>query len=293
MRELVVMSGKGGTGKTSLAAALGVLAGAEAVVADCDVDAADLHLLYRPVGGTVREFRGGKKARIDPDRCVACGVCFGGCRFDAIREENGAFVVDATSCEGCSVCRHLCPEGAVTMIEARSGVWSVAKSRFGNWFVHARLDIGGENSGKLVARVKQEARRIAEENGIPLVLIDGPPGIGCPAISSISGAGHVLVVTEPTRSGAHDLARLVDLIESFGVEASCVVNKWDVNPEVAGEIERFCGAHRIEVLARIPYDPAFSNALRDGRTLVETNETKLVEVIVRIWNRIRAREEAG
>ncbi len=287
MNEIVVMSGKGGTGKTSIAAALGVLAGRDAVVADCDVDAANMHLLYAPDTLRVNEFWSGKTAAIDTDRCMNCGFCEVKCRFDAIHERNGAFVVDEVDCEGCSLCYYMCPENAISMTDNHAGDWFVSKSRFGHWFVHAHLGIAQENSGKLVSQVKSEASQLAARERIPFVIIDGPPGIGCPAIASVSGAAHVLVVTEATQSGLHDLERLIDLIEYFKTSASCVVNKFDVNPEVGEKIADLCRKRGVDVIATIPYDPIFNDALRDGKTLVETKDLAITQKIEDIWNHLK------
>ncbi|UCG51438.1 MAG: ATP-binding protein [Candidatus Latescibacterota bacterium] len=287
MNEIVIMSGKGGTGKTSIAAALGVLAGTGAVVADCDVDAANLHLLYEPENREANEFWSGKTAVIDHESCVECGICEEKCRFDAIHEQDGHLVVNGVDCEGCSVCHHLCPEKAIVMIDNRAGHWYVSKSRFGSWFVHAKLGIGQENSGKLVSKVKQEAKQLAEKEGVPYVIIDGPPGIGCPAIASLSGASHVLIVTEATRSGLHDVERLVSLLEFFKVNASCIVNKFDIDPGVGGEIVRFCQKRQIEVVSQIPYDRVFYEALRAEKTLVETNDAEIKTKVEEVWNHLQ------
>ncbi len=293
MNEIVVLSGKGGTGKTSIAAALGVLAGSEAVVADCDVDAANMHLLYDPDKREDNEFWSGKTAVIDSEKCSGCGFCVEKCRFDAIHQIDGEFVVDVIGCEGCSVCHYMCPEKAISMIDNRAGDWFVSKSRFGNWFVHARLGVGQDNSGKLVSQVKQEARRIAASERIPFVIIDGPPGIGCPAIASVSGAAHVLIVTEATGSGLHDLERLVGLIEYFKVSASCVINKFDINPDVGGEIDRFCSEHGVAVINTIPYDTVFFEALRDGKTLVEADSVRIKQKVEEIWDHLKKIGEAA
>jgi MinD superfamily P-loop ATPase len=288
VNEIVVMSGKGGTGKTSIAAALGVLAGRNAVMADCDVDAANMHLLYTPEVARANEFWSGKTAVIDTGACAACGVCEQQCRFGAIAERDGAFHVDDVVCEGCSLCHHLCPENAIVMKDEHAGDWFVSKTRFDGWFVHARLGIGQENSGKLVTRVKRAAKDLAAAEGIPYVIVDGPPGIGCPAIASVSGADHVLIVTEATMSGLHDLERLIDLVEYFKTSASCVVNKFEVNPDVGRCIVDMCRRRDVDVVTTIPYDRVFNDALRDGKTLVETNNTVIAGKIGEIWEHLRS-----
>ena len=283
MKDIVVMSGKGGTGKTSITAALGVVAGRSAVTADCDVDAANLHLLYEPERLEWHEFWSGKKAVIDDDACNGCGICHEKCRFGAISVDDTRYVVDPIGCEGCAVCHHLCPADAVEMQDVMAGEWFVSRNRFGHLFVHARLGIGQENSGKLVSRVKAEARALAEKEQIPHVIVDGPPGIGCPAISSFSGADHVLLVTEATQSGLHDLRRLVELVAFFDVRASCVINKSNVNGAAATDIESLCNARGIDVITTIPYSDVFLNALQDGKTVMETNSASIKRKINEIW----------
>jgi MinD superfamily P-loop ATPase len=284
MKEIVVMSGKGGTGKTSIAAALGVLAGERAVVTDCDVDAANLHLLYEPERQATHEFWSGKRAEIDESSCSLCGICQEKCRFDAIGFEGDRYVVDPLGCEGCAVCRQFCPEEAIQMRGVLAGEWYESRSRFGNWLVHAHLGIGEGNSGKLVSRVKQEARKIAEREKAVCVIADGPPGIGCPVIASLTGADHVLIVTEATRSGLHDLRRLIKLIEFFRLDASCVINKIDLNEEVGTEIERLCRERGIETIATIPYSRVFPDSLQDGKTIVEMGDPEMNRKLAKVWD---------
>jgi len=287
MKEIVIMSGKGGTGKTSISAALGVLAGGKAVVADCDVAAANMHVLYRPKHLTSASFWSGKTASIDSDKCVGCGICQEYCRFGAIDFRDDLYLVDDVGCEGCSVCHHMCPVDAVSMNDNRAGDWFVSLSRFGGWFVHASLGIAQENSGKLVAKVKSETRKLAAREHIPYVIVDGPPGVGCPAISAISGAARVVVVTEATRSGLHDLRRMANLARAFKIDVSCVINKCDLNPDVKRDIEEFCHVCAIDVLAAIPFNPTFSDALRECRTLMETGDTKAKKQIAVIWDQLQ------
>jgi len=287
MKEIVIMSGKGGTGKTSIAAALGVLAGESAVVADCDVDAANMHLLYQPEELQSQPFISGKTAIIDPELCSGCGICMDKCRFEAITYEEGRYRVDEVDCEGCSVCYHLCPDSAIKMNDNRAGDWFLSKSRFGNWFVHARLGIGQENSGKLVSKVKTESRKLAEAENIPYILVDGPPGIGCPVISSFSGISHVLIVTEATQAGLHDLKRLVELVHFFKARASCVINKSDLNEETAEEIEKFCSEQDIELISRIPFLSSFYETLQQGKTLIEGDDLLITEKLTEIWEYLK------
>jgi MinD superfamily P-loop ATPase len=290
MRELTVISGKGGTGKTSVTASLAVLAG-RCVVADCDVDAADLHLLLAPTLKTRQELRGGHQAVIRQEACSACGECAALCRFAAVTvttDAGGAarFAVDPIACEGCGVCVRFCPEHAIDFPDRTSGEWMVSETRCGP-MVHARLAVAAENSGKLVSIVRQEARRIAEEEGHPLVLVDGPPGIGCPVIASVTGADLVLVVTEPTLSGEHDLERVLALAGHFRIPATVCINKWDINPEMAERIEQRARAAGAAVAGRIRYDRGVTAAQMTGLAVVET-AAAAAEDIRRLWEQLNA-----
>lgn len=291
MNEIVVMSGKGGTGKTSILAALGVSASNEAVVADCDVDAANMHLLYNPQIKSSEKFWSGKIAQIDYDRCSNCGTCLDFCHFNAIMYKSDKYTIDEVNCEGCSLCSHLCPENAIRMETQQTGNWYISKSKYNNWFVFAKLGIAQENSGKLVNKVKHEARNIAEKEGIDYILIDGPPGIGCPAISSISGATEVLIVTEATISGKHDLDRLIELINHFKVPASCIINKADLNLDAVKQIEEVCFKNNIKIISKIPFTESFTHALEEGLTLAEYEDEILKKEINNIWQSIKRKEE--
>jgi len=292
MKEIVVMSGKGGTGKTTITAALGVVAGAQAVMADCDVDASNLHLLYKPQVEQRVPFFSKKVARIHYDDCIDCGICQDKCVFDAIDLIDGKYVIDEISCEGCSVCSYLCPDEAITMEEVQSGEFYISRSRFGHRFIHAKLGVGQDNSGKLVAKVKSEAQKTAEENARSFVIVDGPPGVGCPVISSISGASLILIVTEATDSGRHDMQRLVELIQHFEVPAACVINKYDLNRRVCSDIENFCKENQIPVLEKIPFSETFYETLKQGKTLLESTDKALKQKIETIWKKISQTEEA-
>jgi len=270
VRELVVVSGKGGTGKTSLVASLAVLWGPK-VVCDCDVDAADLYLVLAPEVIEEHGFSGGSTARLDTSRCSRCGRCLTLCRFGAIEasaDASGPVRIDEFGCEGCGLCAEVCPDGAISLVPSENGRWYVSNTR-GGPMVHARLGPAEENSGKLVTLVRREARRVAEEHDVNTVLVDGSPGIGCPVIASITGASHLLVVTEPSVSGVHDLARVLDLADRLSVPAAVVVNRWDVHPDGAVEIERMCRQRGIELLARIPYDPDVTRAQVAGVPVVD------------------------
>lgn len=282
MQELVIISGKGGTGKTSLTAAFAALAQPVAL-ADCDVDAADLHLMLRPRIRQREEFRSGATAVIDADRCVQCGACRAACRFDAIDE---AFVVDPLACEGCRVCLYACPVQAVTMAENVCGEWFVSDTDYGV-MAHAALGVAAENSGKLVATVRQQAKRIAAEEGRDLILIDGSPGIGCPVISSIAGASLVCVVTEPTLSGLHDLRRVIDLTAHFNIPATVCVNKADINPEMTAQIAAYCAERALPVAGTLPYDPLITEAVIRQKPVTElAPDAAISRLIQQMWERL-------
>jgi MinD superfamily P-loop ATPase len=280
MKEVVVLSGKGGTGKTSIVGSLAALAGSK-VLTDCDVDAADLHLLLNPSVKQDNEFWSGQVAQIDPDKCTQCGLCQELCRFNAVRD----FKVDPVSCEGCGFCYQVCPAGAVIMKENLSGHLFISETRYGT-LVHARLGIAQENSGKLVAKVRQEARRIAEEQGVDYIISDGPPGIGCPVISSLSGASLALLVTEPTLSGMHDLERVLDVCRHFDVPAMVCVNKSDINEENTQKIEDQCLSRGIEIAGKIPFDNVVTEALVRSAVVVEYSSGKVSQVLRTMWEKI-------
>jgi len=287
MKELVIISGKGGTGKTSVAASLAVLAG-HPVICDCDVDAADLHLVLEPEIREEHEFRSGHEAIIRQIDCTGCGICRDLCRFRAIRMEKAGidtlFVVDSISCEGCGVCVQFCPEKAIDFPESLCGKWFVSKTRLGP-MVHARLGVAAENSGKLVSTVRQEARRLAEKDGYDWVIVDGPPGIGCPVIASITGASQVLAVTEPTVSGEHDLERVLGLARHFQIPAAVCVNKWDINPDMTERIEEKARSAGASIAGRIRYDSAVTRAQLLQKTVVETDAASASD-IRGIWKNI-------
>jgi len=290
VNELVVISGKGGTGKTSVTASLAVLAD-RPVVADCDVDASDLHLVLSPTVRQRHEFLAGHEAVIRRDDCIGCGACLANCRFGAIvatGTENGngdlAFRVDPIACEGCGVCVRFCPVQCIDFPERRCGEWMVSDTR-GGPMVHARLGAGGENSGKLVSIVRRESRRIAEKEGHSMVIVDGPPGIGCPVIASVTGSTLVLVVTEPTVSGEHDLDRVLSLARHFSVPVAVCVNKWDLNPEMTERIETSAKAAGAKIAGRIRYDPAVTRAQIKERAVVEI-DAPCAGDIREIWKQI-------
>jgi MinD superfamily P-loop ATPase len=280
MKELIVISGKGGTGKTSLIAAFASLA-ENKVLCDADVDAADLHLLMHPHISIGADFKSGHTANIDRDKCSECGLCLELCKFSAISND---FKVNHIDCEGCGVCVYFCPEKAIDFPENTCGQWFYAETRFGP-MVHARLGIAEENSGKLVTLVRQESKRLAEEKNLDLILTDGPPGVGCPVIASIGGASAVLIVAEPTLSGIHDMERVVQLANHFKVPAMVCVNKFDLNFDLTRDIENFAENEGLSFSGRIPFDPIFTKAMVQGQTIFEYNsESKAGHAVKKIWN---------
>ena len=282
IREIVIVSGKGGTGKTSLTAAFAALA-KNSILCDADVDAADLHLLMQPEVKEQTDFMGGSKAVIDPDLCTGCGTCRTLCRFDAISDR---YEVDPIRCEGCGVCVDFCPEQAIGFPVQRCGEWFVSDTRFGP-MVHARLGIAEENSGRLVSLVRTKTRQLAEARGLELILTDGPPGIGCPVIAAIGGATALVIVVEPTVSGIHDMERVVDLAAHFRVPGMVIVNKYDLNVEMTETIEQLAVQRNLVVLGRVPFDPVFTRSMVQGQTLFEYGaETPTRQVVRDIWAKI-------
>ncbi len=280
MKQITIISGKGGTGKTTLVASLATLA-KSAVLVDADVDAADLHLLLKPQIQSRAPFFASQKAEIFSSRCDGCGRCEEACRFGAISN----FEVDPISCEGCGVCFHVCPTKAITLADVQSGEWFISQTRYGP-MVHARLGAAQENSGKLVTLVRKEACRIAGENGYSLVLIDGPPGIGCPVIASLGGVDAALAVTEPSLSGIHDLKRVLEICRHFRVPASVCVNKADINPENTERIKEFCRTEGTPVIGEIPFDPVVTQAMVYESTVVEYSGGRLSNEIKKMWMRL-------
>jgi MinD superfamily P-loop ATPase len=282
VKQITILSGKGGTGKTTLTASFAASA-RNIVVVDCDVDAPDLHLLLHPQTTETQQFIGPKLAAIDETKCIECGLCRDNCRFDAI---NDSIQIDPISCEGCGVCVVVCPEEAISLQERISGQAFISKTKYGT-MSHARLDPGEANSGKLVTLVRQNARRIAEEEHCKLILIDGPPGIGCPLIASVTGVDVGLVVTEPTMSGIHDLERALQLLDHFHIRPIVCINMYDINRENAGKIVKFCEENGVEVAGKIPFDPIVTEAMVDGKTVVEYSPQSTVsQDIETVWKKI-------
>ena len=298
MKQILVISGKGGTGKTVLTASFASLA-KNKVMADCDVDAADLHLLLHPSIKENHKFQGHSKAVIDQENCTDCGECVKVCRYNAImkvkREKSKVkseikelqsstshFYIDPISCEGCKLCLYTCPVEAISMQENISGEWYISETKYGP-MVHAKLGIAAENSGKLVSIVRQNARSIAEKTNAGYVIIDGPPGIGCPVIASLSGVDIALVVTEPTLSGIHDMERVIGVARHFGIRTACVINKYDINLVNTKNIEDWCRISDIPLIGKIPYDLSVTESIVKGMPIVEYADNAITKAIKEVW----------
>jgi len=282
MKQIVVISGKGGTGKTVITGAFAALA-KNKVMADCDVDAADLHLLLNPQIKERYVFKSGVTAFINKELCTQCGKCREICRFDAIGED---FAIDPISCEGCAFCSFVCPVKAIEMKENISGEWFISDTRFGP-MVHAKLGIAEENSGKLVAQVRQKAKEIAEKQNLDWVIVDGAPGIGCPVIASITGVDCALVITEPTLSGLHDAERVIGVTNHFGVLTKLVINKYDLNLEMTEKIEEYCRKSNISLIGKVGFNKSVVKAMVEGKTIIEYSDNEIKDVISKIWDKFQ------
>ncbi len=288
MREIVILSGKGGTGKTLVSASLAAVGAKEAILADCDVDAANIHLLLQTKAVKTEVFYSGELANINQDDCISCGRCMEVCRFDAIGLSNQQYKIEDAECEGCGYCEKVCPAQAITLKPRRSGIVYVSDSRLKMPVAHARLDPGADNSGKLVAKVKDEARKLARAENKEYVIIDGAPGIGCPVVSSLAGAKYVLFVTEPTQSALHDLKRLHTLLQKFKPVTGCIINKNDLNAEMTQEIKLFLKENRIELVAELPYSDLFAKSMIGQLTVAEADKQMFTE-FEKIWKKIKER----
>jgi MinD superfamily P-loop ATPase len=291
LKQIVILSGKGGTGKTSVAAAFAHLAAngigqPRTVLVDADVDASNLELVLSPHVQETNEFKGGQVALIDQELCEGCGVCAELCRFDAISEENGVYTVHPIACEGCALCFYQCPNGAVRTEEQVAGLWFRSQSRYGPLF-HAALWPAQENSGKLVTLVKQQGRLLAMDEGRDLVLVDGPPGIGCPVISAAAGADLALIVAEPTAAGIHDMARALATTEHFGVPSLVCINKTDLYPEGTTEIEEFCEQQGLPVVGRLPFDTVVTEAMVQGQPVTAYRpDSPVSQALLAAWEQV-------
>jgi MinD superfamily P-loop ATPase len=286
MHEILVISGKGGTGKTSLTAAFSHLA-ADPVICDLDVDAPDLHLLLKPKNRETHEFYSGFEAVINPDKCDACGTCLQMCRYQAVLPGPAYPAIDPLKCEGCKVCVQFCPADAIAFTPRHCGRWHVADTRFGP-LVHAQLFPAQENSGRLVALLRKQAKELARARGSELILADGPPGIGCPVISALSGVRLAVIVTEPTPSGRHDMERIVELCSHFGIPAAVIINKCDLNEAMAERIQQYCRQKDMAVVARLPHDPEFVHAMVRAQTVTESSNSETAQRIKKAWGEILA-----
>jgi len=286
VKEIVILSGKGGTGKTSITASLAWFARKEAVIADCDVDAANLHLLFKPDMGTRKDFFSGYEVVIDKAKCISCGKCEDVCAFNALEINQDGCMIDALSCEGCGYCTRVCPTGALSQKPALTGEVFESNTRVDMPLVHARMEIGAENSGRMVTQLKKQGRELAKSLGKELLLVDGTPGIGCPVIASLSGADLVVLVTEPTLSGLHDLERVYLLVKRFGISATCIINKSTLNEGITQQIKRYLKEKDIILIGEIPYHEAFVKAMVSGVTLPEY-DPQLKKVLEEIYHSVR------
>ena len=286
MKQLTVISGKGGTGKTTLTGSFAALT-ENTVFADCDVDASNLHLLLSPTVKQTIEFKGLELAKIDPEKCTRCGLCMQLCRFNAITD----YKVDPIHCEGCKVCVVNCPVEAIDFIDRVCGHAYISETKYGP-MCHARLIPGMENSGKLVSLVRNKAQKLAEDTGSEFVLIDGPPGIGCPVIASLSNIDDSIVVVEPTLSGIHDLKRALELLEHFEISPLVLVNKHDLNQENTQQIDEFCAENNIPMIGHVPFDPNVTKAMVQGRPVIEYSpESPASIAIIEAWDRVKEQLE--
>jgi len=285
MKQITVISGKGGTGKTVVTGSLAALV-KNKVMADCDVDAADLHLLLHPEIKERHKFKGSKTAVIDEEKCTLCSRCIEVCRFGAISKNQSTVLIDPLSCEGCSACQLVCPEGAIELKEEITGEWFISTTKYG-MMVHAKLEIAQENSGKLVSVVREKARDIAVEEKLDYVIIDGPPGIGCPVIASLSGIDIALVVTEPTLSGIHDLERIIGVCQHFGVKVYVCINKFDLSISNSQKIEEYCKSTGIQAPVKIPYEEKVIKSVVKGIPYVEYSSDEIKKRIWQLWQNIQ------
>jgi MinD superfamily P-loop ATPase len=290
MTEIAILSGKGGTGKTSLSAAFATIT-RNMVVADCDVDAANLHLILQPENYLEEKFISGQKAKIDDNTCTNCGLCITYCRFEAIEYVNGKIAISETGCDGCKLCTRICPSQSITMVPQDKSRWYAGNYRNGK-MIHARLSPGEENSGKLVNVVRSQARKTAKEMGWETIIIDGPPGTGCPVISSVTGVNKVIIVTEPSNSGFHDMKRILELVANFKVKPFVVINKYDLNLAITCKITDWCFDLNIPVIGKLPFDEQIIEAMLNGQSIIEWQpHSEISHEIINIWNKINDHEQ--
>lgn len=283
MKEIVFISGKGGTGKTSFTASFAYLGGNKVVIADADVEAPDMHILLQPVHESSQVYYSGAIALINKDICISCGKCRDVCSFNAIDSD---YIISSLNCEGCGYCKYICSEKAIDLNEQHVGDLYISSTKVGSKMVHANLKIGADNSGKLVSKVKSEARNVANSIEKEILIVDGAPGIGCPVISSLSGASSVVLITEPSLSGFHDLKRVYELVKRFDLKVGCIINKYDLNLEITTEIEKFLIKEHIEHIANFQYDKSFYEAMTQGKTVMEYDNIDLKKLMEQSWNKI-------
>lgn len=281
MKQVTVISGKGGTGKTSLTASFASLA-ENKIIVDCDVDAADLHILLHPKDSKMHDYYGGKVVNIDNDLCMTCNQCALHCRYDAITFKDWKYIIDPILCEGCGVCNYICPVSAFKMEEKKAGQWFESKTSYGT-FIHAKLAAGEETSGKLITLMREKAKVIAKEKNNDLIIIDGSPGIGCPVIASITGVDIVCIITEATVSGLHDLKRILELVNHFNIKSVVCINKYDLNEALTEQIEKECEAVGSIVIGKIPYDTDFYKAQLNGQSIIEYTDNEVSRTISHVW----------
>ncbi len=286
MKQLLILSGKGGTGKTNFASSFAILAADKAVVADCDVDASDMHLVLRPIKTEEEDFYSGYFAEIDFDKCTNCNKCISVCEFNAISAQDNQVFIDKNKCEGCGYCSHICPRSAIEMKSRLSGKLFRSRTEYDVDLIHAELLAGGENSGKLVSKVKKTALEYANTLHKELVIIDGSPGIGCPVTASLAGASYVVIITEPTLSAFYDLKRLYALINKMNIKAACIINKADVNNEICDVIKLFLIDNDIELIDTFDFDKRFITANRIGKPILFCSDRELKNKISLSWDKI-------
>jgi MinD superfamily P-loop ATPase len=283
--EIAVISGKGGTGKSSISAAFATL-NTEVILADCDVDAANLYLLFNPSSEEEEIYTAGHKAVIDYSKCTSCQICSDYCRFDAISVQNDKVIISELSCDGCFLCSRVCPENAIEMVPNNKSRMYSGSFRNGK-MVYGRLAPGEENSGKLVNMVRSRAKSVSEETGIEIIILDGPPGIGCPVISTITGVDKVVIVTEPTISGLHDMQRALEIVKKFAIIPSVIINKADLNTSMTDQIKRRCEESGVKVIGELPFDAKVVEAMISGKSITEYNpDLAISKGILKIWNKV-------
>jgi len=285
MKEILILSGKGGTGKTTFTAAFSFFIENNDILVDCDVDAADLHILLQPDKKEKFAFYSGKECEVVKNKCTSCGICVDNCHYNAISIDKDSAVIDQLECEKCLLCYQLCPENAIEVKDAHCGEYFISNTKHQKTLVHAELYPGADNSGKLVSTIRILAKNIANKKKSNIILIDGPPGIGCPVIAAVTGVNYVIFITEPTLSGVSDLERITELIQHFKINCGCIINKSTINQQLTERIKKFCNSNNIEILGEIPYEKKFYEAITQKKSIIEIDE-KLYQQMKNIWEKI-------